>query len=656
MADTRKLVQVSTVVNAVSNPSGEIDATGWSAGSGAGSMSAPASVSGARTGGLGTKHVESTGTSVTAAAGCWLQTDSAHVVPCAPSQRVYVYAWLKAATSATALELRIQWLDSGKAVLSTSSVQTQSSPVTGTWYELQGAASAPASTAYVRVLAYMNNGTNAPQLFVDDVAMVLDATYAAGYFEVVSQQTATVKDLEVSGTYNAIRGSFSVQAPERQTSFAGASRRYYGQVAVGETHGNGAVSWDAWVQGASYDQVLQNVESMLSAVEPLTYPGLHLEWRPSGATYSTFFEVRGPARWEPTYKYEVFAGGKAMQVRVQIPVAPLGKQLPPVSQPVPAFTSPAVVQLPAAVGGSAPAACEFTFVKPSTAGPAFGLVAWWRRLATPPSGYNKIFGLIEAESAYSLTTFTSGADAGASGGNRVAATASGAGSGTGLWRVFASGQELNAETVDVEVWAGVYLPTTVVSPRIVAYTMTEVGIQSQILYTREWGSAGKPLSVPTAAGYRLSRVGSFTVPVGAGNDARRVLGVQLSWAAGSTGTVGLDWLMLVPAGQRACSPTDEANDSSYPQLMPNGTSYVRKHVSSDLAGLLMMHSSSPPSFATDSGLGGAAIEVPPGNVDLGIIMHRAVADEPASANVQGTPIAGGGHLTVTPRFYLVRGA
>lgn len=135
----------------------------------------------------------------------------------------------------------------------------------------------------------------------------------------------TVKDLEVSSSYQAVRGSFAVKAPDRQTAMVGSGRRYAGQGAVAESHQNGEVSWKALVKGATSDVCLQNVESMIAAFEQLEYPGLHLEWRPDGATYSTYYEVRGPARWQPAYDWAQFQGAGSMLVDIAVPVAPLAR-------------------------------------------------------------------------------------------------------------------------------------------------------------------------------------------------------------------------------------------------------------------------------------------------------------------------------------------
>jgi hypothetical protein len=651
MADIRRLVQFVPVRNQVPNPSAEADATYWAATSGAGSMSAPSSVAGARTSAQGAKHVESTGTAVTAAAGCQLHTSTSPNA--APGQRVYAYAWGKVGTTATSLRLDIIWLDSAGAVLSTSTVQTQASPTTGTWYELQGAATAPANTVFARLAVWMNNSTTTPQIFVDDAALVVDPTYAAGYFEGPSSYTTTVKDLETSPTFQAVMGSFAIKAPERQTSMSGAARRYEGSRAITETHQNAEISWKALVRGSTPDLAVQNVEDMIAAIEPLAMAGLHLEWRPDGATYSTFYEVRGPAKWQPDYKWAQFVGAYSMCVDIAIPVAPLAKGLGSF-QTITSFTSPNVVQLPTAIGGKAPAQAAITINKangqPTS---AFALVAWWQRLPTPPAGYNPVFGIIEAETTLSggtLTTWAATADAGSRGGNRLIATVTTGGSAVAQYGISTAG--LSGTTVDVEVWAKVRKSSPIVSPRYIVSAFTSGGSAARI-YTNEWGQTGKAMTTQTNSGNAITRLGVLSLPL-IGVSDRWTLNVEATWATSASSSVAMDWLMLVPANARAVSVTGEALDSSYPRFGPSGTGQFAKTIMPNLSGVLTTGSISAP----DVGLGGSVLELPTGNVDLAVLLSDTIPDEPSGgvSDVSKEWTTTIGNVVVTPRYFLVKGA
>jgi hypothetical protein len=499
----------------------------------------------------------------------------------------------------------------------------------------------------------MNNSTTAPQLFVDDALLVVDATYAGGYFEGPGSYTTTVKDLEVSPTYQAVAGSFTIKAPDRQTSMSGAARRYEGTRAVTETHANGEISWKALVRGTTPDLAVQNVEAMIAATEPLNTPGLHLEWRPDGATYSTFYEVRGPAKWQPDYKWAQFQGAYSMCVDITIPVAPLAKGLASF-QTITSFTAPNVISLASAVGGSAPAQAAITVNKangqPTS---AFALLAWWQRLPTPPAGYNPVFGIFEAETTLSggtLTTWASAADANARGGNQLQATVTTAGTCTAQYGISTAG--VSGQTVDVEVWARFVRSAATLSPRCIVSAFTSGGSAARI-YTNEWGQVGKPMAVPGTGGHAISRLGVLSLPLIGVND-RWTLNVDYTWATSSSGTIALDWLMLVPANARAVSPIGEALDSSYPRFGQSGTGQFAKTIMPNLSGVLTTGSISAP----DAGLGGSVIELPTGNVDLAVLLSDTVPDEPA-----GTAFANSkewtttiGNVAITPRYFLVKGA
>ena len=77
-----------------------------------------------------------------------------------------------------------------------------------------------------------------------------------------------------------------------------------------------------------------------------TRTDLFFEERKEGATNSTFFEIRGPAKWSVDYNALQFAGARSFQCAVTIPVAPLPQGLPAPITVAAAATTPAVFQLP----------------------------------------------------------------------------------------------------------------------------------------------------------------------------------------------------------------------------------------------------------------------------------------------------------------------
>lgn len=461
-----------------------------------------------------------------------------------------------------------------------------------------------------------------------------------------------VIDLEVDGAVIALRDTFQIKRAARQTAMSGTGRRYQGEWAVTESHKNAEAGWNALVRGDTHNEVFSNAEAMIAALEPLYVPGLHLEWRPDNVSQSTFYEVRGPATWQPTFQWAQFQGARSMMVEVSVPVAPLARgEL--VTRSVSAFTAPNVVQLPSTVPGSAPALADITVGKASGQPTvAFGMLAWWERLPSPPSGYNPVFGIVEAESTLSggtLTTWTPTSESTARGGSYLAATVSAAGSAVAQYGVSTAG--LVGRTVDVEVWARVSKSANTVSPRCTVSAFTSGGSGARV-YTGEHGSAGKSMTRPSSGGFAISNLGTLTLPL-AGVSSSWTVEVKYEWAASASGTLGLDWLMLVPARQRACSPTGEPLDSHFPRFGPAGTGAFSKLIRSDLSGVLTTGAVA----SADSGLGGASIELPPGEVDVAVLLSDTMVDEPAggtSVNSEewtGTTLA----VDVVPRFFAVNG-
>ena len=177
-------------------------------------------------------------------------------------------------------------------------------------------------------------------------------------------------------TYLSVKDSFTVKAAERKPSEAGSGRRYQGTRIVSETHGNAAVAWKVLVKGPTADDVASNIETLIAEFEGLlNQPDVFIEWVPVGASFSTYYEVRGPAKWQPTYQWAQFFGTRGMYCDLEVPVGPLARGAR-VVQDLGSFAAPCVVELPDPVGGTAPAAANITLAKVS--GPIIRRSGCWR--------------------------------------------------------------------------------------------------------------------------------------------------------------------------------------------------------------------------------------------------------------------------------------
>lgn len=469
----------------------------------------------------------------------------------------------------------------------------------------------------------------------------------------------TVRDLEDGTNFFAVRDSFTIRPGQRKPLTATQHRRYAGSRTVGESHDNGTIAWKALVKGTTADQVLANVAGLLGDLEDGL--GLFLEWRPDGATYSTYYELRGPASWAPTYSWAQFAGAASMYVDVELPVAPLAWH-DQISIAIASTTVPAVIPLGTSVPGDAPALVDLTLTNPSGAGvaPIWALLGWTKRPGSPLSGSVAPFGIVQAETGGSLSGWAVTADTDYSGGSGLQVTASGAGTSSVVFPIDPSvlqPDDFTPGEVDVEVWARVALDSTLVSPRLTLSLWPAAGSTfGGIQYTNEHGSSGKSLTVPSSGTerFRLVRLGTLGLPVDPVRPLKWDLKVTGTWASGSTGVFGLDQLFVVPARQRAVSASGKVNDAGYAKFIGSSAT-ASKTIRSDLSGLIASGAGNP---GRDSGLGGSPLEFPPGQVDLLVVLSDLVADDPSlDANSAVKEFAGvTGTVRVTPRTWLARSA
>lgn len=476
----------------------------------------------------------------------------------------------------------------------------------------------------------------------------------------ISETTGTVvtlRDLENGSTFQSVRDSWVVTPGQRKPTWAQSQRRYGGARQTGETHDNGAIEWKILVNGATADACLANVELLLGDLEGLAVArdDLRIEWRPDGDTVSTYYEVRGPAAWQPEYQWAQFAGALSMVVAIKIPVAPLA-ELTAYNIAIGSTTMPATVALASAVTGSAPAKASIALTTSGgTAAPIWALLGWTKRPGSPLASSVAPFGIIEAETGASLATWANTANASYRGGNGLQVTTAGAGTASALFAIDPSvmaPDEFTPGEVQIEVWARVLLQSTLVSPRLTLSLEPFAGTSfGGAQYSAEYGSVGKLLTLPSTTNVlRLVKLGTLSMPVDAAAPLKWNLKVAASWAAGSTGAFGLDYLELVPARQRALSPSAKPNDATYPDFIAS-TGATTKTIRSDLSGRV---ASGAGNAGRDSGLGGALIELPPGNVDLAVMLSSVVADDPTvdASTMQISHTAVTGNVRVTPRVWL----
>lgn len=313
-------------------------------------------------------------------------------------------------------------------------------------------------------------------------------------------------------------------------------------------------------------------------------------------------------------------------------------------------TLPTKIRLPK-VPGTAPAAADL-YVTQSGANQAWALLAWGTPLSgsgTPP------LSIIEAESGTNLTTWASSADATARGGNRLSWTTSGAATATADYLInpeLLPADDFTQGDLRVEVWARMRIQSTVVSPKVTLSARPSDGAAFGLdRYTQEYGTAGKLLTVPSSSTqWRLVRLGTLTLPA---KESQWHLRVTASVSAGSSGVLGMDYLILVPARQRMAGASGRPNDATYPDFYI-GTSEATRIQRANGTGAIQKPNGAVYPAAS---LGGQLPELPPGDVDLLVTTSNTVPDDPtidtSSDDLGPTATI---HARIRPRYFLSRGS
>lgn len=143
----------------------------------------------------------------------------------------------------------------------------------------------------------------------------------------VGGQLVVLYDLADYVTTSILRDTLHFIPPAKSKHDSAIAVRFGGSRRAADIHGNGAVTADLYVTGATSDAALQNVSTLLNILESPPYDAL-LEFRPSGASRSVYFEVRGPADWSTDYSWIVMSARASIKVSVAFSVSPLASGEP----------------------------------------------------------------------------------------------------------------------------------------------------------------------------------------------------------------------------------------------------------------------------------------------------------------------------------------
>lgn len=270
------------------------------------------------------------------------------------------------------------------------------------------------------------------------------------------------------------------------------------------------------------------------------------------------------------------------------------------------------------------------------------------------------FAVVEAEAndrgaAGSLTLV---ADTNYRSGNGLRNTAAGAGSGVAEILVDPSllvADDFSQQEVDVQVWGRFELAATLVTPVFVGSFRpagTSTGITER--YAAEpWGKTGKTLAKPSSGtAFRFHFLGTFSLPVNQAEPLRWLFRAYLSWQAGSTGSVGADYLVFLPRLANMRGVERQPLDSTYPSLV-SSTAETRRVLLADGRALI---ASPPLPAAPYHGLGGKQLRLDPGHNDLVVKLSSMVPDDQSGSltDSEFQAHAATVHVAVQPTYLLAR--
>jgi hypothetical protein len=150
-------------------------------------------------------------------------------------------------------------------------------------------------------------------------------------------QPTVVLDLQdfdgVNGRFARERGTFQFTPPTNEPRTLPAGGRRGGNRPVGNKIGNGTIAAAFRVGpdgvAGSADSAIAAASDLVATIDDIAIrPDRYVEWRPEGASKSSFYEIRGPGTWAPQYDAIRFAAVRTMPIQASWPVAPYALDLP----------------------------------------------------------------------------------------------------------------------------------------------------------------------------------------------------------------------------------------------------------------------------------------------------------------------------------------
>lgn len=211
--------------------------------------------------------------------------------------------------------------------------------------------------------------------------------------------------------------------------------------------------------------------------------------------------------------------------------------------------------------------------------------------------------------------------------------------------------EFEEDILAIEVWCTIMVESTIVAPKVIVSTVPQEGTTWGPQRFSDMGQSGPSIPLPSTAANQLRhlRAGRLIIPK---EDRGRRLYVRmnLQCATGSAGQFGLGPVLMYLARARAVGIWGEANDASYPPLARSNAEVIREFTY-DGRGYITKPGGDPD---RDNGIGGNAILLPAGNVDLlGKIGSQVPLDPTVNAVTEQATQAATLHMAVQPSWNVV---
>ncbi len=217
------------------------------------------------------------------------------------------------------------------------------------------------------------------------------------------------------------------------------------------------------------------------------------------------------------------------------------------------------------------------------------------------------------------------------------------------------------DEVDVAVFARVELASTQTSLNCAISMASERGTSYGARRYGSFRSGGVTLTLPSSGTvFKPYYLGTVTLKVDKTRPRREWLRLSFTNSGAATGTVGLDYLVVVPV--RSCARSRSGSSAAIVPMFIASTAETTKvvgvstagEITGDLTGAIVEHTNGG-SFTPDDGIGGEPIRIDPDGCELLVWPSDQIIDlTDSSAATMAETYTGTVQVAVQPRVHLLK--